>query len=400
MANFPTPLRPLWPYAKRAYTMATRVAAPATMRLSRLRGGYLPRRIVGSAGEAIACSRRAGTACAVVPAMTLTRRPSPGMPTRHFRFEDNLRAELPAVGVSDLPGGRALCSRGVAIITGDGILVDELSPSHGTSRSTENPIFLRPFPPRPQVFDGTLGVLAGTSDNNYCHFLMDIFPRMSLIERCHQVPAPEKWYAPLELPFQRELLGVLGIDPIVVVDRSRVPHVQAAHLVVPGPPDPFLKAPQWTISYLRSRLRPGGLECVPGRRLFVPRSGRRNNRIIRNHDEVQGALVDRGFITIDPAAMSVADQVKAFAEAETIVATHGAALANLAFTSPGARVIEIFAPDLVAPCFWALSQRVPGLRYSYLVADGTRRPARVRAQMGLTSDLTVNVGLLMGLLDA
>jgi capsular polysaccharide biosynthesis protein len=98
--------------------------------------------------------------------------------------------------------------------------------------------------------------------------------------------------------------------------------------------------------------------------------------------------------------MSVADQVKAFAEAEIVVATHGAALANLAFTSPGARVIEIFAPDLVAPCFWALAQRVPGLRYRYLVAEGTRRPARVRAQMGLTSDLTVNVATLLGLLDA
>ncbi len=45
-------LRPMWPYLKPAYTQATRMVAPATVRASQLRGGYLPTGYVESMEEA------------------------------------------------------------------------------------------------------------------------------------------------------------------------------------------------------------------------------------------------------------------------------------------------------------------------------------------------------------
>jgi len=201
------------------------------------------------------------------------------------------------------------------------------------------------------------------------------------------------------MPFQRELVSAMGIDLETVVDSSRVLHVQADQLVVPSHPDPYLDAPQWTISHLRDRLLPAGVARVPGRRLYIPRAGKRNNRIVRNEGEVRHHLERRGFCTVDPGAMSVADQVTMFAEADIVVAPHGAALANLAFASPGCLAVEIFAPDGVATFFWGLAERVPGLEYRYLVGGGTRSAARRRAQKGATSDMTVDVGLLDLLLD-
>jgi capsular polysaccharide biosynthesis protein len=96
--------------------------------------------------------------------------------------------------------------------------------------------------------------------------------------------------------------------------------------------------------------------------------------------------------------MPVADQIRAFAEAEWIVAPHGAALANLAFASSGASVIELFAPDYVQLCYWKLADCVPGLTYHYLVGVGDE-PRRGEMN-GVMSDITVDLAALTRALDA
>jgi capsular polysaccharide biosynthesis protein len=118
---------------------------------------------------------------------------------------------------------------------------------------------------------------------------------------------------------------------------------------------------------------------------------------VENEDELVAALDREGFETIDPGAMSVAEQVRAFADAECIVSAHGAGLTNLAFCTPGAAVIELFAVDYVNPCFWRLATTVEGLRYRYLVGDG--RPTRVRANRGVASDVRANVAQVTALLN-
>ncbi len=96
--------------------------------------------------------------------------------------------------------------------------------------------------------------------------------------------------------------------------------------------------------------------------------------------------------------MSVKEQVKLFAEAELVVAAHGAALTNLVFCSPGTRIVELFPPDYVNVCFWALSTQVDGLEYRYLVGEGRRRRPG-RPMLGVSSDISVDLtklGQLVG----
>ena len=89
--------------------------------------------------------------------------------------------------------------------------------------------------------------------------------------------------------------------------------------------------------------------------------------------------------------------MRAFAEAECIVGPHGAGLTNLAFAAPGAAVVELFARDYVNECFWALASTVEGLRYRYLVGDGT--PVRSRRNRGVASDIRVDPRQVLRLLD-
>jgi capsular polysaccharide biosynthesis protein len=240
-------------------------------------------------------------------------------------------------------------------------------------------------------------VLAGRGDHSYYHFLIDILPRLGALET-PGVPAPERWYAPLQHGFQREILELAGFDPGAdVVDADLVPHVRAERLLVPGFPDNNLRTPPWAVEFIRGRLRDPSLERVPGRRIYVTRGSERNNRTVTNEREVVEMLAGRGFTVVDPGALPVAEQIRTFAEAEWIVAPHGAGLANLAFASPGASAVEMFAPDYVQYCYWKLADCVPGLGYRYLVGAG--EPPRNGLMNGAGSDITVDPAALSALLD-
>jgi len=304
---------------------------------------------------------------------------------------------VPRVAVAELPHGRVLGPHR-AVIDGGGVMIDELSPYFGTSSWREHPALLHPFPGDPLEVDGTLGVLAARGDVSNYHFLLDVLPRLSLLD-ADGVPAPDRWYLPRQRGFQREMLELAGFPADAeVIDADQVLHVRAERLLVPGLPDAHLRTPPWTVDFVRDRMRPSDLERVPGRRIYVSRGHERHTRSLTNEDEVRELLGARGFTVVDPGAMPVAEQIRTFGEAEWIVAPHGAALANLAFASPGASVIEMFAPDYVQGCYWKLADCVEGLTYRYLVGTGQGPSSGPMA--GVMSDITVEPAALERALDA
>jgi capsular polysaccharide biosynthesis protein len=108
-------------------------------------------------------------------------------------------------------------------------------------------------------------------------------------------------------------------------------------------------------------------------------------------------LSARGFDVVDPSALSVAEQIATFASASLIVATHGAALANLVFASPGSTVVELFPPGSVLPDYWRLASSVPGLEYRYFSA--WPRSSRRNRPMTLITDIEVDLPALSAMLD-
>jgi capsular polysaccharide biosynthesis protein len=284
-----------------------------------------------------------------------------------------------------------------AVITGRGELVQDLSFYFGTTRPREHPLFLHPFPPPAVNVTGRLGVLATRGDSNYYHFLMDVLPRLAILAAQDEIEPPERWYVPVSEGFQRELLDRVGITEERRIDSTTVRHVRAETLVVPAPPSMLVVNPPWVVEYLRATLLPTPIERVEGRSIYVTRGTATNNRAVRNEGHVMDVLRGRGFLANDPGAMSVADQIRAFAEASVIVAPHGAALANLAFASPGATVVELFPAADIVPDYWKLACGVNGLVYRYLLGSGSALTAN-RSRM-LVSDIEVNVAALDRILD-
>jgi len=401
VVRLPAPVRPLFPYLKPAYTAFTRAAAPVTVAVARRRGTGLPTGSVATTEEAAA--RSGGRCVPARPAETLVRPHLPGGPAAAVFAADRVE-RLPRTVVAELPGGRVLGPHR-AVVTGTGELVQDLSFYFGTRRPREHPLFLHPFPPPPTEVAGRLGVLATRGDLNYYHFLVDVLPRLAVLDAAGVAP-PQRWYVPASTGFQRELLDLAGVPESARIDADAVPHVRAETLVVPSPPSMTVINPPWVTGYLRSLLLPAGLRRVPGRGVYVTRGASANNRTVTNEAELLPALTARGFVPVEPGAMTVSEQIRTFAEADVVVAPHGAALANLVFASPGATVVELFPADAAVSDYWKLASGVPGLRYSYALGlrrDGSasgrvHRTAAVRQRL-LVSDVTVDVPALCRLLD-
>jgi hypothetical protein len=392
--RLPTPLRPMWPQLKAIHTRTTRLIAPVTRQMSRIKGGYLPGRSVAKVDQSVAgASDRMWLA---QPEVHLERPVPVGEPRRHPFLVSQADETVPRVAVAELSQGRVLGPHR-AIIDRQGAMIEEFGMYWGTTDWREHPIFWHPFPGPPRDVPGRLGVLATRGDHSYYHFLLDVVPRLGVLDAAG-APAPECWYVPVQRGFQREILNLAGFLPgAEVIDSDLDPHVRAERLLVPGLPDTELRTPPWAVGFLRERLLPSELERRPGRRIYVTRGSDPHSRIVTNETEVVDLLTNRGFVVVDPGAVSVSEQIRVFGEAEWIVAPHGGALANLAFASPGASVVELFAPDYVQGCYWKLADALSGVTYRYLVGAG--RSPRSGKMAGVMSDITVDLAALERVLD-
>lgn len=141
-------------------------------------------------------------------------------------------------------------------------------------------------------------------------------------------------------PFQLEQFSALGISPSRLIRIPAGSPVKFERLWVATRPvrggrwiDPLV--PAW----FRRRL---SLPAGPGlRKLYLTRAGTARRRI-RNEAELIDILERRGFEVVQPESLSVQQQIALFSEAGQIVAPAGAALTNMLFSPPGARIVGIY----------------------------------------------------------
>jgi hypothetical protein len=102
-----------------------------------------------------------------------------------------------------------------------------------------------------------------------------------------------------------------------------------------------------TPTYARSRGR-------RWRRIHVARRVERG-RALANAEEVARVLAARRFVVVDPEALSFAEQVAVFSDADVVVGAMGAAMTNTLFCRPGARVLYLAPEGWLEPFYWDLA---------------------------------------------
>ena len=140
---------------------------------------------------------------------------------------------------------------------------------------------------------------------------------------------------------------------------------------------------RWVREKMLAALPPTAIAFSP--RVFISRR-KALARKIANEEDVLRLLAPLGFAAYALEEMSFADQVRLFAQAEIIVAPHGAGLMNLAFADrPG--VVELFGRH-IQPSFSELARGF-GFRYGCMECPAPRGDLR-----SWDADLVVDVATL------
>lgn len=313
---------------------------------------------------------------------------------------------LPRPGVVAIPQGRAQISQlGFCLTTADNRVISEVSAGIAAVQAASQP-------PPMQVLPGTAAFLSVRFRPNYWHWMVDCLPRLDWLQRAGFERSTIDWWVfdRLDYPFQFATLERLGIDPARVVSSDRFPHLQADRLLAlppigrctPVSDNTF--TPQ-TRDFLRRTFLPLAQPIDPARcpdRLYITRRQNVKHRRFLNEAEVWPLLEQRGFQAVDLDGLSLGEQAALFSRARAIVAPHGAGLTNLAYTEPGAIVVELLPPRYVANFFW-LAANCGGLDYWAVLGRETEPPLPSGDIMAQTQayrdDLAIEPSALAATLD-
>jgi capsular polysaccharide biosynthesis protein len=247
--------------------------------------------------------------------------------TRHPVYE-TFTCDIPDVFIG-VPNGEVITSNFDAITQ--------------SSRLNWDDVIMDSVPDRGSRLAGRCVSLMGWSGNDYGHWMIDILPRVSLVQ--DQIGDFLFVVSENLQPFKLESLELLGISRRQLVPLAAGWH-RLERILVCHAAQRYMIPKRQHVSDLRDRLVKGvfGSEGLPApwRRVYVSRN--KSRRKILNEHEILPVLQEYGFERRFCEDMTFGDQVRLFAETEVMLGSHGAGMNNDVLCQPGAKVIELYNP--------------------------------------------------------
>jgi len=272
----------------------------------------------------------------------------------------------PPLFLAQIHNGRVLGWDGT-VLTPDGWVLEEFSFAWGAPPS-QWPVFSRLRNPTRQEKPGAMLTLLSSvsAKPNYFHWWTDVLPRLAIAEAAdihyYQVIVPKKME-----DWQRESLDRLG----VTAERQEPfgdDHWQVESLLLPSLLGYSGMTRPWAADWLRRRI---GLpkRAARRKRIYLQRPAAGYRRVT-NEAELLPILEKNKFEIHQTQGMSLTEQMKLFSGAECVVSIHGAGLANMLFSPPGARVLEFMSPlpEYANSCYYSLCAAA-GHTYGYILGE-------------------------------
>lgn len=282
-------------------------------------------------------------------------------------------SEMRELFVAGIPHATVHGRNGFVIDERGGVLKDApkvLRP--GFTAPDSHPLRGQKLTGRKEKLSGLAATIAVFSVGNYYHWLYDALPRLRVLREAGvDLSSVEHFVVTADdYGFVKATMTALGLPQ----DRLRVTgdglNYECEYLLVPSMPGyADRSAPAWMVDDLRSSFLPKTDTREAPRKIFIARKpGRRS---LENEAQIHTILKEAGYVAVYPEDHSFSEQVAFFQGAESVVGLHGAGLTNILFCQPGTRVLEVFAPDYVHPCYWPIAARL-GLPYAYLIGSNVR----------------------------
>lgn len=279
--------------------------------------------------------------------------------------------------VAELAGGKIVGDLRLAATAGD-LVIGDIQAIFGMDLVNGGHSLQRRRFRLPRRRAGTALLLGASNSDNYYHWLVDSLPRWPMLQAAGWREFDYVLLHSAPCAFQDETLDWVGVPPARRLRCSKNFLHQFDRLIVPSMPFARKTVPAWVAPWLRSLAPagPGGPEKV-----YLSRRGTAARRLV-NESEIEAALAARGFITLQPERLTVAEQARSLASARWIAGPHGGAMANMVFAPPGARVLEFFHPRHKNRCYANLAA-AGGHRYASLEGGITRHDTAGRLEYQL-----------------
>lgn len=323
-------------------------------------------------------------------------------PHDHYRF--------PSLYVAELQGA-TVCGGTNLVLCGDVVVCHDLFQfsTDYTSEELHGRVVIDPTENTVQwliqdASPATLPVAASFVDAcapNYAHWLTEVLPRVAVFCRdpAH-LDVPLVVNEGLHPNLMESLRRVVGPDRgVLTLPIGRSIHVERLLLTSVVGYVPFERRAgskgfhshgqfsSVALSYLRQNLAaaamPSASQNWPEKVYLKRNSGIRN---VVNAEELELAMLEKGFVVVSPEQLTFLQQVCLFMNAKVIVGSSGAALANLVFSRVDARIYILIGkyPD-TAYWYWQNMACAAGLSVQYILGTIVNRTS------GIHSDFEIDV---------
>jgi hypothetical protein len=286
------------------------------------------------------------------------------------------------------PGGRVLFDK--AVISPDNKLLWDVSLEYLKTPEMHS-IFNEEKLPPITITEETVAVLNHPAADNFYHWMIETLARIHLIQASN-IKIDKYIINHDSLPFQLETLRAVGISE----DRIIVPHnnfhLKAKKLIIPS----FIDYPNaWTCKFVRDLLLNHNKiqKNKEYDRIYIARKKRRR---VKNEQEILDVLNKYGFKSIMLENMTLQEQIEVFHSAKIVIGAHGAGLANLVFSEPGTKVIELFGSQYVNAQYWFISRHM-NLDYRFIIESrkkvNRKRKRKKRRQKSWSGYKDMEIGI-------
>ena len=290
--------------------------------------------------------------------------------------------EFRAPFLATIPSARVLGPDGCVITPDQGILKESVW-SGGLFQ--QNRIYRSLRLPTPQSLSGSYYTIASPYSSGYYHWIVEVLPRLF----AHELVANDCPRLIVNSPLNRwqlESLELLGFAHQDLVELGTY-FVQLEKLYFP----PYIGINPYCLQWLRERL----LATVPPeptpKRVYITRRLAAKRRLV-NENQIESLLHDHGFIIAELETLSIAEQVRLFAQAEIVVGPHGAGLTNMVWAPRDCKVMEIQHPDYINVMYYMVAEVLHQRYWSCLGTPAGNDSLRHGGAHG-HDDLTVSIDL-------
>lgn len=286
----------------------------------------------------------------------------------HYIILNGRIVHFPEQFIINIPQAQVLCNRGMVLTSNNRPFFDYVQEKQQYIPDWKLTVIKKTFEQythKPELFTGSLAILASPGEQCYYHWMFEIFPRLKVIQ-LSGITFDKIFLGLDDRKYKKECLEQLGYTDNQTIYGKLTTAIKADNIIIPSMPNlTAVTRPNWVIDFLRASFLNDASkrESHTGKKLYISRkkpSYNYSQRIIVNEEAVFNLLKSHGFEKVYLEDLPVQKQAQLFNSAETIIAVHGASLTNLVFCNDQypVKVIEIYNPKLSHECYVDLTAQM------------------------------------------